>query len=62
MGNLAALTRWQGTLDAFFGHHRKSIRFRYQCFDRIALNALIPPFQQPKRVIGFFGSCVQRGL
>jgi len=43
-------------MDAFFEHHRKSIRFRYRCFDRILLNALIQPFQQPERVVGFFGS------
>jgi hypothetical protein len=30
--------------------------FRYRCFDRILLNALIQPFQQPERVVGFFGS------
>ncbi len=35
-------------MDAFFEHHRKSIRFRYRCFDRILLNALIQPFQQPR--------------
>ena len=43
-------------MDAFFEHHRKSIRFRYRCFDRLLLNALIQPFQQPERVVGFFGS------
>jgi hypothetical protein len=26
----------------------------YRCFDRILLNGLIQPFQQPERVIGFF--------
>jgi hypothetical protein len=43
-------------MDAFFEHHRNSIRFRYRCFDRLLLNALIQPFQQPERVVGFFGS------
>ena len=43
-------------MDAFFEHHQNSIRFRYRCFDRILLNALIQPFQQPERVVGFFGS------
>ena len=33
---------------------RDSIRFHYRCFDRILLNGLIQPFQQPERVIGFF--------
>ena len=43
-------------MDAFFEHHRDAIRFRYRCFDRILLNGLIQPFQQPERVVGFFGS------
>ena len=43
-------------MDAFFEHHKNSIRLRYRCFDRILLNALIQPFQQPERVVGFFGS------
>ena len=43
-------------MDAFFKHHKNSIRFRYRCFDRILLNAVIQPFQQPERVVGFFGS------
>ena len=30
------------------------------CFDRLLLNALIQPFQQPERVIGFFGSYRKR--
>src|SRR5207245_1376960 len=37
-------------------HHKDSIRFGYRCFDRILLNGLIQPFQQPERVIGFFSS------
>lgn len=43
-------------MDAFFEHHKNSIRFRYRCFDRILLNAVVQPFQQPERVVGFFGS------
>src|SRR5271170_1968373 len=46
----------EAAMDAFFEHHRKGIRFRYRCFDGILLNALIQPFQQPERVVGFFGS------
>src|SRR3954451_6556236 len=41
-------------MNAFYEHHRDSIRFGYRCFDRILLNGLIQPFQQPERVIGFF--------
>jgi hypothetical protein len=38
-------------MNAFYEHHRDSIRFHYRCFDRILLNGLIQPFQQPKRVL-----------
>jgi hypothetical protein len=43
-------------MNAFVEHHKDSIRFAYRCFDRILLNGLIQPFQQPERVIGFFNS------
>jgi hypothetical protein len=43
-------------MNAFYEHHKDSIRFSYRCFDRILLNGLIQPFQQPERVVGFFGS------
>ena len=33
-----------------------SIRWQYHCFDRILLNGLIQPFQQPERVVGFFNT------
>jgi hypothetical protein len=41
-------------MNAFYEHHQDSIRFGYRCFDRILLNGLIQPFQQPERVVGFF--------
>ena len=41
-------------MNAFCEHHNNSIKFGYRCFDRILLNGLIQPFQQPERVIGFF--------
>ena len=40
-------------MNAFYEHHRDSIRWGYRCFDRILLNGLIQPFQQPERVVGF---------
>jgi hypothetical protein len=43
-------------MNTFYEHHKDSIRFGYRCFDRILLNALIQPFQQPERVVGFFNS------
>ena len=43
-------------MNAFYEHHNDSIRFGYRCFDRILLNGLIQPFQQPERVVGFFTS------
>ena len=41
-------------MNSFYEHHEDSIRFHYRCFDRILLNGLIQPFQQPERVVGFF--------
>jgi hypothetical protein len=41
-------------MNAFREHHQDSIRFGYRCFDRLLLNGLIQPFQQPERVVGFF--------
>jgi hypothetical protein len=43
-------------MNAFYEHHKSSIEFAYRCFDRILLNGLIQPFQQPERVIGFFNT------
>src|SRR5271169_1287712 len=43
-------------MNAFCEHHNNSIRFGYRCFDRILLNGLIQPFQQPERVLGFFNA------
>jgi len=43
-------------MNAFYEHHRSSIEFGYRCFDRILLNGLIQPFQQPERVLGFFNT------
>ena len=41
-------------MNAVYEHHQDTIRFGYRCFDRMLLNGLIQPFQQPERVIGFF--------
>jgi len=43
-------------MNSFFEHHKDSIRWHYRCFDRILLNGLIQPFQQPERVVGFFST------
>jgi hypothetical protein len=43
-------------MNAFHEHHEDNIRFGYRCFDRVLLNGLIQPFQQPERVIGFFNT------
>jgi hypothetical protein len=43
-------------MNAFYEHHQDHIRFHYRCFDRILLNGLIQPFQQPERVVGFFST------
>jgi hypothetical protein len=36
-------------MNAFYKHHQDNIRFNYRCFDRILLNGVIQPFQQPER-------------
>jgi hypothetical protein len=43
-------------MNAFYEHHKDSIQFHYRCFDRLLLNGLIQPFQQPERVLGFFNT------
>lgn len=43
-------------MNTFYEHHHDSIRFAYRCFDRILLNGVIQPFQQPERVVGFFNT------
>jgi hypothetical protein len=48
------LTPQECAMNAFVEHHKNSIQFGYRCFDRILLNGLIQPFQQPERVLGFF--------
>jgi len=50
----AEFTSAGASMNSFYEHHKDSIRFHYRCFDRILLNGLIQPFQQPERVIGFF--------
>ena len=47
-------------MNAFHEHHQDNIRFGYRCFDRLLLNGLIQPFQQPERVIGFFNTYRQQ--
>ena len=43
-------------MNAFYEHHKNSIQFGCRCFDRLLLNGLIQPFQQPERVLGFFNA------
>jgi hypothetical protein len=40
-------------MNAFFEHHRESIRFQYSCFDRILFNAIIQPLQKPPVIVGW---------
>ena len=47
-------------MNAFREHHEDSIRFTYRCFDRLLLNGVIQPFQQPERVVGFFNTYRQQ--
>jgi hypothetical protein len=48
------------TTNTFYEHHENSIRFAYRCFDRILINGLIQPFQQPERVVGFLNTYRQQ--
>jgi hypothetical protein len=41
-------------MNTFYEHHKNHIRFHYSCFDRLLLNGTIQPFQEEKRVLGFF--------
>ena len=43
-------------MNAFYEHHKDNIRFHYRCFDRLLLSGTIQPFQQEKRVVGFFST------
>ena len=58
MSSTIRLTRisWGLLMNSFYEHHKGSIRWQYRCFDRILLNGLIQPFQQPERVVGFFNT------
>src|SRR5436853_1049778 len=50
------LTTQECAMNAFVDHHNNSIEFGYRCFDRLLLNGVIQPFQQPERVLGFFNA------
>jgi len=41
-------------MNAFYEHHKNNIRFHYRCVDRLLLNGTIQPFQEERRVVGFF--------
>ena len=43
-------------MNAFYEHHKDSIRSAIGASTGILLNGLIQPFQQPERVIGFFST------
>jgi hypothetical protein len=43
-------------MNSFYEYHKHNIQWHYRCFDRILLNGLIQPFQQPERVVGFFNT------
>jgi hypothetical protein len=40
-------------VNPFVEHHRESLRFQYSCFDRMLLNAVVQPMQQPAMIVGF---------
>jgi hypothetical protein len=46
-------------VNPFVEHHQQSIRFQYSCFDRMLLNAVVQPMQQPAMIVGFLDKCRQ---
>lgn len=56
---LPGCNAWRIAMNTFYEHHQDRIRFAYRCFDRILINGLIQPFQQPERVVGFFNTSRQ---
>ena len=43
----------RSAVNSFVEHHQESIQLQYSCFDRILLNAIIEPLQQPPIIVGF---------
>src|SRR5258708_19255095 len=50
------LTTQECAMNAFVEHPKNGIQVGYRWFDRLRLNGLIQPFQQPERVLGFFNT------
>src|SRR5205823_12191804 len=46
-------TTQQRAVNACFARNKDNLQFGYRCFNRMLLSGLIPPFQQPERVLGF---------
>jgi hypothetical protein len=46
-------------VNPFVEHHQQNIRFEYSCFDRMLLNAVVQPMQQPAMIVGFLDKCRQ---
>lgn len=46
-------------MNPFVEHHQQSIRFQYSCFDRMLLNAIVQPMQQPAWIVGYLDKCKQ---
>jgi hypothetical protein len=44
-------------VNPFIEHHQQSICFQYACFDRMLLNAVVQPMQQPAMIVGFLDKC-----
>src|SRR5438270_12146648 len=49
----------RSAVNPFIEHHRDSSRFQYSCFDRMLLNAVVQPMQQPAMIVGFLDKCRQ---
>ena len=44
-------------MNPFVEHHQQSIRFKYSCFDRMLLNAVVQPMQRPALIVGYLEKC-----
>ena len=42
-------------MNPFVEHQRQSVQ--YSCFDRMLLNAVVQPMQQPAMIVGFLDKC-----
>src|SRR5260370_34598741 len=55
----AVPNRRRSAMNPFVEPRQPSSRFQYSCFDRMLLNAVVQPMQQPAMIVGFLDKCRQ---